>query len=174
MSATRANPRRRTEPWRKLALDNRRYLYLVTECYLNVLQISTMVVEDPSDNPPRFIFTKVLIDGQPIVDYGYYGVATDLFELWESTKRGGEFFIITCTCGEAACAGIQEGVRVSSDPEKVYWTMSVWGSTQIYAFERKAYVGAIEAGVQELHRIVAQHALEIVPMTNRYSQLPLK
>jgi hypothetical protein len=136
---------------------------------VNVLQISTAVKNDPNDNPAHFIFTSVLVDGQPIVDYDRYEVATNLFDLWESTKRDGEFFIITCLCGDAGCAGIQEGVHVSFDSEKVRWTVKGWGPTQTYIFEREAYVDAIEAGVEELRQMTAQHKLEIVPGTNLYT-----
>lgn len=45
----------------------------------------------------------------------------DLRQLAKSCQLSGEFFIVTCGCGEAGCAGIDDGIRVTHFDDRIIW-----------------------------------------------------
>lgn len=56
------------------------------------------------------------------------GVVWDPLELWESCARPGAHFLLTCTCGYAPDAGLEEAVLVSHpDARTVVWELDVPG-----------------------------------------------
>lgn len=100
---------------------------------------------------------RTRIDVRLTVDDGavqaFAGIGIDLCALAASARRGGEFYIGNCECGEPGCAGIWEGVQVTHTPRTVRWSIPVpyqlkegegdsHGSV-IYEFERDAYIAAI-------------------------------
>ncbi|MDP3333209.1 MAG: hypothetical protein Q8S55_14725 [Methylococcaceae bacterium] len=73
---------------------------------------------------------------QPHVDKAVYLITQSIFvngknlapnnpvdwrALVQSCQLSGEFFIVTCGCGNAACAGMDEGIRVSHVDDEIVW-----------------------------------------------------
>jgi hypothetical protein len=91
----------------------------------------------------------------------------DLNELINSLSQSGEFFIFTCECGIAGCAGIEEGVQVSHESELIHWNLlnpvssydikprNEWRNraTKIsYVFERKQMLANIAATFADMKK----------------------
>jgi hypothetical protein len=90
-------------------------------------------------------------------------------KLARSIHRDGEFFIITCSCGHAGCAGIRRGVDVFRDDGKVYWVIHRREATETLVFEEETYQRAIDTGLAEFGQLCARHPqLDPVPRTNRH------
>ncbi len=70
-----------------------------------------------SDEAPHLISQSVFINGQNIAPEN----PIDLIEIIKSCQLSGEFFIVTCGCGEPACAGIYDGIRVTHLDDRVVW-----------------------------------------------------
>lgn len=66
-----------------------------------------------TDKSPAHLVTELRVDGIRLGE----GYVVDVRRLAEALTREGEYFIFTCGCGDAGCAGIFEGVRsrVSGD-----------------------------------------------------------
>ena len=101
------------------------------------------------------------IDGKP-----FYR-CLDLYELVRSTKGEGEFFLITCTCGEAGCAGIFDGVLVTHEGESIRWKVPTplqapdtdCGVAELnydeFVFERNSYVKVIREALMQLKEYIS-------------------
>lgn len=94
------------------------------------------------DEPEDYLVTEVAINGQPIVDFGKYAI--DLYELMKSKQSNGSFFIITCWCGDAGCAGISHGIKVEHRDGKVFWVVSEPEPKRNLVFQQDAYQQAME------------------------------
>ena len=124
---------------------------------MNTLSVRARIEQDPEDNKPYLRF-KITIDGEPLVDLERYGLAIDYIELASTINEDGEFYIVTCTCRVAMCAGIKEGIRVFRDNKNIHWIIRwYWGPTRALAFEREAYAHAIEQGIREYKKLRTQH-----------------
>ena len=53
----------------------------------------------------------------------------DLWALINSVVRSGYFYIYTCSCGFAGCAGVEEGIRVGHRFGKILWEYRLPQST---------------------------------------------
>jgi hypothetical protein len=87
----------------------------------------------------------------------------DLRELVESTKRGGEFWIFTCGCGEPGCANIEAPVQVMHGVECVVWQVPERGrnrsgeaSCREFFFERTSYLEAVGEALDQARRLSAR------------------
>ena len=60
-----------------------------------------------TDKSPAHLVTELRVDGIRLGE----GYVVDVRRLAEALTREGEYFIFTCGCGDAGCAGIFEGVR---------------------------------------------------------------
>ena len=60
-----------------------------------------------ADKSPAHLVTELRVDGIRLGE----GYVVDVRRLAEALTREGEYFIFTCGCGDAGCAGIFEGVR---------------------------------------------------------------
>lgn len=106
----------------------------------------------------------------------------DLRQLAKSCQVSGEFYIVTCGCGNAECAGIENGIRVSHFPDRIRWEvpvpMSVRGLTEEdseqqrikpifrrYTFEPASYLTAVQTGLREARCMLfgEQHPVECSP-----------
>ncbi|GHN00609.1 hypothetical protein WSM22_20980 [Cytophagales bacterium WSM2-2] len=47
--------------------------------------------------------------------------AFDMYELFQAAKEDGTYFIFTCSCGIAGCAGYFKGVKVTTVDDKTTW-----------------------------------------------------
>ena len=134
---------------------------------MSALLIRTLVEQRP-DTDERCLKTKVFVDNRPLVDYQGATLATSMSELRRSLKNDGEFFIITCTCGEPFCAGIRRGIQVHRDSKNVHWIVRDFGPTQTYTFELEAYLAAIEQGIGQFRQMMTHHGLPVIPQGNAY------
>jgi hypothetical protein len=140
---------------------------------MNTLSIETSIEQDPSISVPD-LMTRVFVDGQPLVAYESEGLAIDIDQLIKSMQHPGEYFIVTCTCGDAGCGGVFEGIGVVHEPGVIRWALQGLGSAlrgfapeQVLAFERCSFAVAVERGVQKLRDLVTTHDLDTVPSNNR-------
>ncbi len=89
----------------------------------------------------------------------------DLIHLSKSCQLSGEFFIVTCGCGDAGCAGIDDGIRVTHLDDRIVWEvpdpisnrgMSDEALKQLnenrvfttYSFEPAAYLLSVKEGLR--------------------------
>ncbi len=71
-----------------------------------------------ADEPASFLITQaVYVNGENLA----LNNAIDLVQLSKSCQLGGEFFIATCECGDAGCAGIDDGIRVTHFDDSIVW-----------------------------------------------------
>jgi hypothetical protein len=133
---------------------------------VNTLLVRTGVERD-SENGDRFVGTKILVDGRPLVDFDARALAVDLRQLQRSIQEDGEFFVVTCACGDAACAGIRQGIAMRRDSKNVHWVVRGLGPTQTLSFDRQLYADAVARGITQLCMVVRQTGLDVVPGQNR-------
>jgi hypothetical protein len=136
------------------------------------------------DDDAEYWVIEICIDGEILADFDFY--TTDLGELICSTQAGGEFFIITCTCGVAGCAGIYKGIKVQHAAGNILWNVvQPLAQPRQFIFERNAYEQAIRDCIRQGQQLIAQRKtlpqkpLEIIPVQNeslffRENNLPIR
>jgi hypothetical protein len=135
---------------------------------MNTLLVQTRIERDPADPRPYFL-SDLLVDGESIVNLKHDGLGIDLVALARSVKQGGEFFIITCSCGDAGCAGIDEGIEVIHDSDEVRWVVRGFSPDRAYVFEKAAYATSIKQGLDHFLQLLFENpSIEPVPRTNEY------
>ena len=125
-------------------------------------------VQDDESPVPAFLITQtVLINGECLASEN----PIDLRQLAKSCQVSGEFYIVTCGCGDAGCAGILDGVRVSHFPDRICWEVPEPISAskltedeseqqhhkstfRKYTFEPISYLHAVQAGLREARRML--------------------
>ena len=105
----------------------------------------------------RFLCKNISIDSKPF----HKKYAIDMEELVLSCRFSGEFEILTCGCGIAICAGIDDGIKVIHQDNKIIWKVRNpvnWPTYKDlpkkvsyveYVFDKQQYVEAIRASVEE-------------------------
>lgn len=68
---------------------------------------------------PWLITQAIYINGRNIAPK----LAIDLRMLAKSCQLHGEFHILTCGCGSLGCAGIEEGIQVTHEEDRITWRM---------------------------------------------------
>ena len=117
-----------------------------------------------------YLIVALKVNEGSLTDFSYF--ATDLHELIASKEADGEFYIITCWCGDPGCAGIWQGIRVRHDSGMVQWHVLEPLPVRQYAFRREAYDETIRSIIKQGKRLLFQrrHAGErspaIVPEQN--------
>jgi hypothetical protein len=118
--------------------------------------------------PQIYLITQsILINGENLSPDN----PIDLRQLAKSCQLSGEFYIVTCGCGSAGCAGIDAGIRVNHFVNSITWDVpdpiitrqlteeeskqqpSV-GSVRRYTFEPSAYLAAVQTGLREAKRML--------------------
>ena len=106
----------------------------------------------------KFLYKTMQIDGKPF----HKKYALDMEELALSCRFSGEFEILTCGCGYAGCAGIDEGIHVTHQDGTILWKVRnpvSWpGYKDLpknitfteYLFDKQQYVEAIRSSVEEV------------------------
>lgn len=59
----------------------------------------------------------VMINGEDVFEKFFL----DIFELWESVAKSGEYQLFVCGCGSEGCAGIFKSPKVNVDDDTVIW-----------------------------------------------------
>ncbi len=114
------------------------------------------------------LYIELAIDDQLLVNPKHDHLAIDLAELVKTLEDDGEFFIITCTCGDPGCAGIMEGVKVHHNGKMVYWQFRIpqvdLENVRTAAFMQDNYVRAIQDSLAQFIELYKLHqGAEIVP-----------
>lgn len=115
-----------------------------------------------SDESPDYLITQaILINGKSLAPAN----PIDLIHLSKSCQLSGEFFIVTCGCGDAGCAGIDDGIRVTHFDDRIIWEvpdpisysgLSDEAAKRVtenrvykkYSFAPKAYLLAVQEGLR--------------------------
>lgn len=117
----------------------------------------------------RSLWTEILVDDELLLDFEGLTLAVDLGQLALSLQGDGEFFIITCTCGVAGCAGLTRGIQVTHDGRNVHWVVRQPGPTRTLVFDGEACARAIKQGLAQFEQLCIQHpGMSPVPRQNRY------
>jgi hypothetical protein len=138
------------------------------------LEISLTGPHDQDDalTPQVYVITQaVLINGENLAPKN----PIDLCELAKSCQLPGEFYIVTCGCGDAGCAGIEDGIWVSHLSDSITWEVpepiSAGGLSEEdyeryhnkrtfrrFRFDPAAYLSAVQAGLREArHMLFGEH-----------------
>jgi hypothetical protein len=109
----------------------------------------------------------VLVDGELLADFGNF--ATDLpFALLPSAEYDGSFEILTCTCGNAGCAGLFHPIQVAHHDGAVHWEITEPEPPRHLTFDERAYAEEISRLVDEGKRLVLEGKLkDAVPEGNQ-------
>lgn len=85
------------------------------------LTINSSVESYGDPDREDFVVSKVVIDENTFEP----DLTLDWRELFLSLRFSGEFFPLTCSCGEPGCAGVWEGIRIVHSPGMVVWDVNV-------------------------------------------------
>ena len=131
---------------------------------MNQLKLHSFIDDDGAD---KFIVTEVLVDNSPITDFKKAGLTTNMVVLEKSINQNGDFFIVTCWCGIAECAGIRYGIKVSHSTSNIHWVVRGFGDPQTYYFDQTQYKKAIKNGIRQLQYMMKDKSLRVVPSFNK-------
>jgi hypothetical protein len=93
-----------------------------------------------------YVFAELTIDGLSPVKNNEDAV--DLFELFESVSKDGNYFIFTCSCGVAGCAGYFNGISISTKNEITTWNDVDGGKG--YSFSKSQILDEIKKCYEEI------------------------
>ena len=69
----------------------------------------------------------------------------------------GEFLIITCSCGDAGCAGINEGIHIAREKAVLHWLVRNSGKGVVpekrFTFDVEAYTTAVKRGIVQFMQL---------------------
>jgi hypothetical protein len=149
--------------WQPLSTGSRNLLLLVPGYVVDKVpqlpegsQTSTLMVT----TRPReglSLETEIFVDNHLLYDFTGRWLGVDLCELGRSLRRDGEYFIITCSCGEAGCAGIRRGVDVYCEDDQVYWVIHEPEPARTFVFDEQAYQRAVDTALAEFRDLCARH-----------------
>ena len=93
------------------------------------------------------------VDGELLLDVYEAGYGFDLGELVRSLAGDGDYFILTCACGNAGCVGIEAAVRVVHEAASVEWRLTS-PFTRTLRFAYGPYAHAIQTARKQLLRFL--------------------
>lgn len=119
------------------------------------------------------LFPQIWLDG---VRFGKE-FTVDFCALFNSLYHEGEYFVLTCSCGEPDCASIDSGVVVRFEGDEIIWSthepissrrrvggreMMNWNaSKREYHFDRKTMVDHINHVLDRLRRRCQKHSYDL-------------
>ena len=89
------------------------------------------------------VVCEARVDGVSIANPRRYSIA--LSHLRASADAPGSYFLITCSCGDAGCAGIELPVEVTHTPGFINWEILEPRPERLFSFEEHAYRATIGA-----------------------------
>ena len=117
---------------------------------MDEITVTVRTLQDDCDAKP-YLRVEVEIGDYLPINYDQDGLGVDLVELAKTLDTDGEFFIITCSCGDPGCAGINEGVHVTRDEHILRWRIRDRGKgtepERHFAFDADAYKTAVKQGI---------------------------
>ncbi|MBX7185249.1 MAG: hypothetical protein K1Y01_08915 [Vicinamibacteria bacterium] len=133
---------------------------------MNVLSLELSVeFEDPGE---VHVLCDARVDGVPVADYLKHAVS--LAALHESTKGSGGYFLITCSCGDPGCAGINSPVVVTHHETMVDWEVAEPRPPRRFSFSVAEYRSTIQ---EALKRFPSQAAALLVGKKKKIAATPL-
>ena len=120
-------------------------------------------VKSLPNNQSLHLKSGLEINGRPF----HSEFVLDVSELAKSCQSSGEFFILTCSCGESGCAGIFDGIQIEHLTDAVVWRFNEPLSDKDYPdlsdeewealkqpiefrFDPEDYLSTIIAGIKEI------------------------
>lgn len=135
---------------------------------MNTLALRWQLLEPGAAGEPLQLVPGLWVDGEPLADPGSFAI--DLAAWQRSLRAPGDYFLVTCWCGVAGCAGVRTPVVVRHGPEGIRWRVAepvAWGEL---CFEPAACAEALAQGVCEglawLSQASVQEPLALVPAGN--------
>jgi hypothetical protein len=116
-------------------------------------QVTLRLKPHGQDEQTDYLVIKVSVDGNVLTDFDDY--ATDLPELIRSSERSSDYFIVTCWCGHAACAGIRHGMHVRHEHGNIFWQIVEPALKRRFVFEQSTYTQAIRDCIKQGKRSIA-------------------
>ena len=110
----------------------------------------------------RSLQTEIRVDNHLLYDFTSRWLQVDLFELAQSLDQEGEYFIITCWCGNAGCAGIHRGIDIYYNGGRVFWVIYEPAPARTLVFDEQAYRQAVQTALAEFRQLGAQHPMSLV------------
>ncbi len=124
-------------------------------------------VESLPNGQSLHLKSSLEINGRPF----HTEFVLDISELAKSCQSSGEFFILTCSCGESGCAGIFYGIQIEHLTEAVVWRFNEplsdkdcydlsdeeWEALKQpieFRFDPEDYLSTIIAGIKEMKVLV--------------------
>ena len=93
---------------------------------------------------------EILVDGKNCGQY----YCIDYRALVHSLTADGNFYIFTCGCGEAGCAGINEPIQIHRASGVVEWNIVLPPPKQMFRFAEKQYSQAVYDGLSAAAKVV--------------------
>ncbi|MHB9022678.1 MAG: hypothetical protein ACYC7E_00675 [Armatimonadota bacterium] len=104
---------------------------------------------------------ELIVDGTVLNDE----YAIDYVELVTSCFKPGEYYILTCSCGEPGCAGLFSPIKVIHEADNICWEIAEPTPSIRYIFERQQYIVSIQSALE--------YALSQVPLIQHGQSFPL-
>jgi hypothetical protein len=129
--------------------------------------VTAKIRQNERDAKP-YLCGVVEINDRLLVNYEHGDLSVDLTELAKTLDTDGEFFIITCSCGDAGCAGINEGVQVTREHNVLRWLVRKSGKgpepERAFTFNAEAYTAAVKRGLVQFMQLYEDNpTLETTP-----------
>lgn len=100
---------------------------------------------------------EIEVDGNPLVrNFEERQLAINIPNLLASQSHVGEWYIVTCVCGEPACALIDDGIEVRHENESLYWTVNSFLPVKVFRFDYRQYCEAIAKGIEDIRELLSQ------------------
>jgi len=95
-------------------------------------------------------YQRLLVDGESLSK----GYCLDYGQLVESLEKDGEFYFLTCGCGEPGCAGIYHGIRVRHDVGLVFWHVHFPEPERHFCFSATQYREAVCTALTAADKVI--------------------
>jgi len=140
----------------------------------NKFELIFQIHEEQKVDKKKIVSQKIKVDGDEINSIH----AVDLGYLVKSLYQEGEFYIFTCGCGDAGCAGIDEGVNISFDNNLINWRLrnpisfsgfescETWKKSSKfieYSFEKELMIKNIICSIKNIKNLTNFLTYEFVP-----------
>jgi hypothetical protein len=142
---------------------------------LNQLDLQLKAHKSESDEL-SYLVVEIVVDGEIIANFNAF--ATDLIEFERSTREPGDYFIITCWCGDPLCAGVGAPVHVRHEKMVVHWRLASPAPARDLAFTLENYRTALAHARRQIERILSYlrrsrvTTLDFVPNRNLFLVFP--
>ena len=132
---------------------------------MNTIELAPKLITD-EDNI-EYIVIAILENGKEIEDFEYF--ATDLAEFYKSLKDEGQYFVLTCWCGDPPCAGINIPINVKYKNEKIIWEVKE-PFNRIIEFDRSQAIEGLKIFKSKMYELKRKSNFtkeEITPESNK-------